>query len=483
MSFLGPNNALAWAHFRLRGGWPRSLAFTGGAVAILLMLIVGGVRLNPLDKSRILYGWSTGVLALMGAVVLLYIPGRISAAIRQDIQSKLIESHRLMPTPPLEAVAGYVTGAAMQPLVLCAALFTIGLFTCAGAQMDLSHWLMSAGVLMAFGAFAWVVAAYASFTARIGPGLFFIPMLFGPAALSGGGLTVLPGLLVLLSPIIGDSIFDLRATGTSTLPGTYAIAIAAQVYFGVICFLAASRKYRSSEAVGIDAILGLLLLAGWVGVTGIGLRSPDEYRPLRMGIRGMDADVPIITSMLLGLVLAIAPVAANAWARARWRRHEMLKDPAPMRRPLPVALIVAVATVLVVLIAFESPTLEPPAPVKAAQTAGAIAIPLLGLYYLFSFIYGAYPRAGIPAFVWVLLSWGVPVMVDLTLYGLSDYGADDPIGGVASCSPIGSLIVIWQRPKISPNPGLAMMALIQAIPFALWLTFHLRRRRAELAAA
>src|SRR4051812_40664600 len=92
MAFLGPNNALAWAHFRLRGGWPRSFAFTGGAVVILVMLIIGAVRLNPIEKPRILYGWTTGLLALQAAVLVMYIPGRISAAVRQDIQSKLIES-------------------------------------------------------------------------------------------------------------------------------------------------------------------------------------------------------------------------------------------------------------------------------------------------------------------------------------------------------------------------------------------------------
>ena len=64
MAFIGPNNALAWAHFRLRGGWKRSLGFTVGASILLMMLIVGAVRLDALNRARILFGWCSGLLVL-----------------------------------------------------------------------------------------------------------------------------------------------------------------------------------------------------------------------------------------------------------------------------------------------------------------------------------------------------------------------------------------------------------------------------------
>src|SRR5439155_18374837 len=95
MAIIGPNNAISWAHFRLRGGWKRSLTFTLGAAALLAVLIIGGQRFDPLNASRTLFGWVSGLLGLVAACLVLYVPGRIAAAIRQDLQSKLIESHRL----------------------------------------------------------------------------------------------------------------------------------------------------------------------------------------------------------------------------------------------------------------------------------------------------------------------------------------------------------------------------------------------------
>src|SRR2546423_14162947 len=157
MAFIGPNNALAWAHFRLRGGWKRSLTFSAGAAALLTVLIVGGLRVDPINKARILYGWTTGLLSLGAACLLIYVPGRITASIRQDIQSKLIESHRLMPTPAAEAVAGYIMGAAMQPLVFCGVIFLIGACTASGASVDLSRWTFANLILLGFCGFVWVL--------------------------------------------------------------------------------------------------------------------------------------------------------------------------------------------------------------------------------------------------------------------------------------------------------------------------------------
>src|SRR4051794_10467264 len=101
MAFFPPNNALAWAHFRQRGGWMRAGTFTVGAMVLLGVLIITSARLNPDEKPRILWGWTTGLLALQAAGLALYGTGRVSGAIRADIQSKLIDSHRLMPLPPL----------------------------------------------------------------------------------------------------------------------------------------------------------------------------------------------------------------------------------------------------------------------------------------------------------------------------------------------------------------------------------------------
>src|SRR5690349_13982784 len=117
MAIVPPNNALAWAHFRLRGGWMRSLSFTGAAMALGAVLIITSTRLNPNDGGRMLWGWTTALLSVQAVCLALYAAGRVGTAIRQDVQSKMIESHRLMPLPPAHAIAGYIVGATGPPLI------------------------------------------------------------------------------------------------------------------------------------------------------------------------------------------------------------------------------------------------------------------------------------------------------------------------------------------------------------------------------
>src|SRR5687767_1325045 len=126
MAFVGANNALAWAHFRLRGGWARSVLITISAVLVLAGLVMTMHRLNPDDADKILFGWTTGLLAIQGLCMILAIPGRIGQIVRADVQSKMIESHRLMPMPPAHAVAGYIAGAAAPFVVFCGGIFVLG---------------------------------------------------------------------------------------------------------------------------------------------------------------------------------------------------------------------------------------------------------------------------------------------------------------------------------------------------------------------
>src|SRR5205085_10622400 len=110
--------------------------------------------------------------------------------------------------------------------------------------------------------------------ARRGGVMLFFPLAI-PYMSQGGILALMPAMSVLLSPVIGTSIFDLRTRG-GTLPVAYAIAFAAQAYVGSICYVAAARKYRRADAISIDTILGTLLVLGWVGLSFAGLREWDD---------------------------------------------------------------------------------------------------------------------------------------------------------------------------------------------------------------
>jgi hypothetical protein len=482
MALLGPNNSIAWAHFRLRGGWLRSLIFSAGATIVLWSVIFSLARFNPSDATRILAGWTTGLLGIEAAVMLLYATARIGTAVRQDITSKMIESHRVMPTGPLEATAGYISGAALQPLVLCGGFFLIGLWTCSSTGISLFHWMLVHVVLLGFAVFVWTIATYASFTARLGVALIFLPMFVGPMAADGGPLSAVPGLTVILNPLVGRSIFDMRNMGAMPyeLPPTYAMALAAQFYFAAIFFIAASRRYRVADGVGVGTLLGLLLVLGWVAVSCVGLRAGEMYEPLSFRWMKTEAEVKVIASMIVGMLMALAAVAANAWSQRRWLLHRVLADPAPMIRPMPPALTIAIATLMILIIPFASSGISPPTAIQIAQSGIVIAIALAGVYFLCAWIYFGYDKAGILGLIWIFVTWGLPIVIDLIRFSLGQYGEVEQIDGIASCSPVGALIVIWQQRGVNVAPGIVMQASIAGVPFLLWLVVVLRRRENRL---
>src|SRR5205814_3002971 len=100
-------------------------------------------------------------------------------------------------------------------LVLCGGVFLIGMWTCASSGISLFHWLLVHVVLLGFAIFTWTITAYASFTARLGLALIFVPIFIGPLSIDGGGISALPGLGVILNPIFCRSIFDMRYIGAT----------------------------------------------------------------------------------------------------------------------------------------------------------------------------------------------------------------------------------------------------------------------------
>ena len=479
MALAPPNNALAWAHFRLKGGWSRALTFTGSVLLLGAILIVTSARLNPFDGGRTLWNWTTGMLTVQAISLALLASGRVSAAVRSDIQSRMIESHRLMPLAPLHAIGGYIAGAAASPLIFSTGVFLLGGLTAAAAGVSLQRWVFAHAVLLGFCIFAWVVCAFAAFAARLGGAMLFFPLAI-PYMSQGGILALLPALSVLLSPVMGTSIFNLRVTG-ATLPVAYAIAFAAQAYVGSICYVAAARKYRSADAIGIDTILGTLLVLGWVGMSFAGLREWDDFAPRGWSATHVDSLTQAISSMIGGMFVAIPVVSANAMERIRWRRHERLHDPAPMHRPLPAALVVVALAMLLILIPLSPKAHLPTLSLDTlARSVIVIAMALLGLFFWFETLYSIGLRAGIAVFIWILITWGGPIFIDLVRYSLGDMGENEYFAGFSTCSPIGTLIVLWRGSVIQTTGGMFVQVLILAIPALLWLRRRLTESRRKV---
>ncbi len=476
MAFIGPNNALAWAHFRLRGGWKRSISFSLGIIALLAMLSIGAHRLNP-DGGRTTWAWAMGLLALQAACLLLFIPARIGTAVKQDVQSRMIESHRLMPMPPAHAVAGYIVGPAMQPMVFAAFNFILGGLTAAAASVDFSRWALANAILLAFAVFVWVASVFGALGTRAA-GLSVFLIVFSPYFSQGYVLSMLPGMTAIVSPVMGGTIFDLRNSGFR-LPAPYAIAIAAQIYFGTICFIGAARKYRSADAIGLSTLLGICLILGWVAVSCVGLRNWEDFAPRGWAHGSAKPPVQIVSSLIVTLLVAIVPIAANAWEQTRWRRHLATRDPYPLRRPVPFAVVLMICALAPLGIGF-APMVGPiPPPALLIRTAIIFALALGAIYFLYRWVYRAVPSGATIGITWIAIVWIVPVIVDLVRYGLAEEGTMEQLGRIAACSPVGALIILWTDVKTSVTMGIAAQALVVAVPLALWLS---STRRVDAAA-
>ena len=478
MAFLGPNNALAWAQFRLRGGWYRAVTFSLGACILLALLIAGHARIATVDAPRVLYGWSSGLMVLQGMTLVIFASMRVGQGIRQDLTSKQIESHRLMPMPPMHAVAGYIIGNALPPLCFAAGEFVIGLFTTAQSGMDPQRWLFANAVLLGFCMFLWVFVAFTAFGVKFGPALVFVPLII-PLASGSGGLEILPALTLLLSPIAGISVFDLRGEPNWLSP-IYAMSFAAQAYIGIILFLAAARRYRAADAVGLSTILGLCLVIGWSGLCCVALRSWESFRPRSWSGINIQTSAQLVASMVSTMILSLAPISAAARDHLRWQRHKRSRDPAPMSRPIPMTVVLMIVTLATVVIALAPPMMDTPKTIELAVTAVAVSASLLAMYFLYALVYSAMSTASMAAFVWILVAWVGPIAADMVRYGFSDVDREI-VGTLAASSPIGALTIVWDGRPVEIVGGIIGLLVISSVPVIAYGMWAMRRRNHRLA--
>jgi hypothetical protein len=480
MAFIGPNNAIAWAHFRLRGGLRKSLSVAGGFFMLAAIGAFFHARLDPKLASGTLFGWAMGMLAVQGAVLAIYVSTRISVAIRQDMTSKMIESHRLMPMPASHAIAGYIIGAALQPLILAGAIFLFGGICAVMAGCDWQRWLMANLVLLVFSMFAWVLSGFLGFQKRGFNLLIFLPIVF--PTIIGGAIILLPALVVLLSPILGGGIFSLKSSLTD-VPWTYVLAIVAQSYFASIFFIGAARRYRDPDALGLTPLMGLAGVAGWVVLTLLATSIWDTLKPTAFGrMEDPYPEFQAIAGMIVAMLLSLTPISAAARLRAeRSKRHRLQEETSASRRSLPLVAVLGVVAVLPLLIPAYS--VGASKIITLWQALVMLIAFAVGMYFAFRFLYEIFNSAAILGFVWLLLICAVPIGADLIRYGLSnDYDAK-PLSTLATCSPIGGLIVLLTNKPVDPTWGIVVQLLVMLVPATLLLIVKRSQHRQSIPAS
>jgi hypothetical protein len=476
-------NPLLYAQFHMRGGWKNTL----GVAAGYALLVGGGIWITARNSTNNSYmsamqGCLHLLLGLQLFILLVYGSMRVSSAVRGDIASKIMESHRLMPMSAFSAVAGYVVGGPVQATSLAVVNFLIGLPVCSGASVDVECWLIANFMLGAFVLLSWVLTAQLAFAARAGFVLLLIVTALSVVS-NASTLALLPGLSVLICPLIGRSVFRLTAT-FDNLSFPFAVALVSQFAIGGICFRAAMRKYRMPDAVGMSTFLGLLLLITWVSISLMGISRLDDFVS-QYGFRS-DTAVRIaqfVATVLATMLLALIPISSSARALGEWRRNGGA-TPVQPRRPMPLAFAVLPSVIITCMLLVASPIAKDvnTLTIQRVQTVVIVLASLFGIAMLFRWFYLGMSKAWLVALIWLVLTWILPMLADL-VYHLMLPEPPESLTMISALSPIGALILTWKPPE-TPTPvvpGIIFQCAMVLLPTMLYSSAS--RRKAVTVAA
>ena len=468
-------NPIAWGQFHLRGGWKGFWPTTLGYTAVVGAGMVLIVRLSD-PRSGALMSLKTAFTGLQAGLLVIFVATRVSTAVRQDQTSRMIESHRLTPMSPSQAVLGYLLGPSAQPLALCLANVLLGCYLCRVVGTSVALWLTLNAVLLLFAMFGTTLAAFGAFAGR--PGGNAVGWIGGFVAMLNFITigAILPAVNVLATPVLGSSIFDLRVAGRDAVE-VYAPSTVFQFCIAAVCFAGACRRYRRDDRPALGWDLGLALLAAWVATSAYGIAFWDEYQPSVMRGQSNDPAVQFLGSTIFTMLLALVPLAGAAWQSTDWEGRRALGDAAPGRRP-PAPLVVAVAATVLTLL------LAAPASVRNSVGAPLDAVVRTGLVVLAFYaatVYGlrlvvrGTSKVLYPLLAWVALSFMAPLCVDYVGWWVTRSNMDGPtLGDASTFGSLGALIQVWKGDAVSTTAGIIFQLVVAA---ALAAAFHTTRPR------
>ncbi len=487
--------ALGWAHYKVRGG-TKNIGMTTGAYAVIVVVIILlSMRIDPQRQKRAwVLSTCTDILGVVQGGALLLVGGNaVRNAIRKDLASGMIQSHRLMPISGADGVAGYLLGSTSQAVSIAAVNVIIGLFTTLGAGDSAGDWLLTNVTLAAFAIFAWTAIALLSFLTQAAMGLLIIAIILGFA--TGGTMALLlPGLTVLLAPVLTA----LPVVGGFSRAIDLEISIPAQAAVAVFCFAGATRKFHRDDVLAFSPLLGLALVCLWATLTWLGIASMDALfsGPAAGGLRSRDAVPPaiqVVASTLMGVLIGILPVMSSAWLSAEYHRRRLLRDAALGSRPLSPNFMVVAATLVLSAIPLVLAVREmkirdsgwtPEMSRTMACVAATIGLNLLTIGYLMRILYRVSNKSAVLVILLGFASWLGPLGLDFLRWGATGMQAkDDVFTGISACSPVGLMILIYGEFKAGVGVGLIVQAVGAAVFAVLFHTTQKREAVPEARAA
>ncbi len=517
------DNAISWALYRLRGGWKNLLIIAGWytIAAILFIALPYELAEQRREKIYVLDVASTMILIIQVVMLLLLCGMSVAGAIRRDLTSRIVESHRLMPLSPVQAIVGYLAGGSLQVLSLCVVNLILGAAIFGFRGLPVQAWLISNGLLFAFSISVWTAMAMAAFVSRSIFG-WLVGLLISVICSGGFVFIILPGLLAFCSPMQGRTIFE--NTSMSRWSAGTVVATSAQFLVAILCIRGAARKYADGNALSLTMGPSLAALGIWAGLSWFGIADFHDLRPLPVSMGGFDWRLPMIGGIASCLLVSLVPLAAMAWSDILRRQRRLDGHHLP-RRPWMLVLCMSVCLlfVLVPLTATvnsmvavhpqqysvqqmpvfpatrQSPltrtrpnqivnrtvptNFTPPVgrggALRPDMIAAVCAIFLVDVYLLMRLLYPIIRRANALILLFVGLSWLAPLFADVIYYGIKD--KPPVMDTFALYSPFGTMIQALDVPVSATWRGVGAQAAGCLFLVVLFILVQLRRGRKTMS--
>ncbi len=490
------SNAMWWGHFRLLGG--------PGKIAIRTSLYIGFVVAAFTLFCRIRFGapvaanagsavYVVGILQL--AMILIMCSGRLNKAVVDDVNSKMIESHRLSPMTGVSAVIGYMIGPNLQVLLLTAVNFVVGLIFCSLAGKWQVSW-MAAHLYLAFVAtFVWSAAVLAALV--IGKKINVMIILILLSVFGGFRMVPLIPALGLLfgSEMIGYCYDTITFGAAKGIPPGAGLTVVVQILVILSCIRAAAHKFERPDLPAFSEFWALVSYVGWILIAIIALgRTTALHLPFLGNI--LPPNVHLIGTLIVSVLLLILPLRSSSILSQRWNlQHRELrgrKPIGPMR--IAVCLSVLLGGLLIGLVTrnewmafFQKP--QSTAPIIFSQwawTAGCILCTALSLGALYRAACALRSRSiDILPVAFLFLTWAVFPLLDASREAYQSATVPDHVSAITfltACSPAGGIFLVWSAFKPEYWIALGVQGLCCLAAIGVYV-LAMRRSRAKLREA
>lgn len=469
MALLPNSLAIGWAHYRLVGGWLQM-----GIVALAYMMVLaGGIVLSAtvMDSTfriQTLEAWQVGLLLFQCGTAVLFGVFRTGAAIRHDVSTRMMESHRLMPINGMQAMAGYLLGGTAQVWVTMAANVVLAMGLCAVGAGNPVRVLTAHVLVIAFGVMCWTAVALWSYVTRFVLALLVV-LAIGLVVLGAVILGFVPGATVLCGPMIGNTAFGgLSNVGFVEAPLARAGSMLLQGAVAALYFFAAARKYNAPEEPGFNPLLGVAFLLVWIVATGVGLVFTDSY--VWTNFSGQEGDTArTVLGIFSTLLVALVPISAAARVATSVRATRAAGFPVrAWHMVVPgVTLLVSVGAVALLLMVLPLSTWGHTPDwsgvygfmagrgdrradwvwqwiIGSGLTMLVAASFLAFCYYGLRMLY-RFPKVMTAPILlgWILVSCGGPFVLDFVRY-LAMGATGDGVEYISGLSPAGALVLLWR---------------------------------------